>query len=119
MKRLFGWGLLLVALVVIPAVGQTKKKKDEPATRDLKGTISLPDGSPANGAVVQLRDTATQQIRSYIAKEDGSYHFASLKTDGTYQVRSEKDAMTADWKTLSAFDNRREPVINLKLEPKK
>ena len=34
---------------------------------------------PVAGAVVQLKNTKTLQIRSFITQDDGNYHFAGLQ----------------------------------------
>jgi hypothetical protein len=39
-----------------------------------------------------------------------------VETD--YQVKAEHNGMSSDPKTLSVFDNRRTPVVNLKVEKK-
>jgi Carboxypeptidase regulatory-like domain len=109
----------LVWTAALPAQDAKKKKKEDASTRELRGVVNLPDGSVAPTAIVQLRDAATQQIRSYIAKDDGTYRFAGLKNDSTYQVRAELRDMETNWKTLSPYDSRPDPTINLKLEPSK
>lgn len=127
MKRRMGFVLFLIAACVAslaPAQltigeGPQPKKKKGDATRELRGTVTTPDGKVAARAVVQLRDSATQQIRSFITLDDGGYRFSGLKSDGNYQVRGELQDMHTDWKTLSAYDGRADPIINLKLEPNK
>ena len=66
-------------------------------------------------AVVQLKNTKTLQIRSFITQEDGSYHFAGLSTDVEYQLKADHEGATTSWKTLSVFNSKKTAVINLKL----
>ena len=108
-------GLALALAVVAPA--QKKEKKDT-TTRSLQGTVTDSSDKPVGGAVVQLKDGRTLQVRSFISQPDGSYHFSGLKVDNDYQVKADHDAETSGWKTLSVFDNRAEPVLNLKLDKK-
>lgn len=70
------------------------------------------------GAVVQLKDTRTLQVLSFITKEDGVYHFSNLKTDTEYEVKGSHGGATTDWKRVSIFDTRKIVVLNLKLEKK-
>lgn len=94
----------------------TKKEKREAATeRIVEGRVTDPDDKPVNGAVVQLKDMRSLQVRSFITQNDGEYHFSSLKIDNDYQIKGDFSGMTSGWKTLSVFDTRKEPVINLKL----
>ena len=67
---------------------------------------------------MQLENTKTQQIRSYITKEDGKYRFYELSTEVDYRLKADHDGATSGYKTLSAFDSRKQAVINLKLNSK-
>jgi hypothetical protein len=106
----------LALLCMTSLLGQSKK--GEPATRNVQGIVVDPDEKPTVGAVVQLKDMRTLQVRSFISQENGSYHFSGLKVDNDYQLKADYSGMTSGWKTLSVFDSRKEPVINLKLEKK-
>jgi hypothetical protein len=108
-------GLALALAVVAPA---QKKDKSEANTRGLTGQVTDASEKPVNGAVVQLKDSRTLQVRSFITQDDGNYHFAGLKLDNDYQVKADHDGESSGWKTLSLFDTRKAPVLNLKLEKK-
>ncbi len=96
-----------------------KNKKDE-GTRVLRGVVRDPADNLAEGVIVKLKDTKSLSIRSFITKADGAYNFQGLSIGTDYELRAEKsDGSVSSTKTLSVFDTRREPVINLKLEPKK
>ena len=78
-----------------------------------------PDETPADGAVVKLKNMKTLQVRSFITQKDGRYAFQNLSTNVDYEVKSDFKDLTSDTRTLSIFDSRYEPIINLKLEPSK
>lgn len=99
--------------------GEKRGKDDEGKTRSLSGTVKDAKDNPASGAVVQLKDTKSLQVRSFITRDDGAYHFHGLSADVDYQVKADRQGMTSDVKTLSVFDSRKVAVINLKLEGKK
>ena len=105
-----------VALVVQPVAAQ---KKGADQTRSVQGTVTVADDSPAIGAVVQLKNTKTLQIRSFITKEDGTYHFYDLSPDIDYELKADYQGASSNTKTLSSFDSRKQTVLNLKLNPKK
>ena len=109
-----------ILLLLLPAAVVFAQKKSEPTTRSVKGIVTDAGDAPVSGAVVQLENMKTQQIRSYITKEDGSYSFFELNTDTDYRLRAElKSAGTSSGtKTLSSFDSKKESVINLKLDKK-
>jgi hypothetical protein len=97
--------------------GLTAQQKNQDATtRNLEGVVTDATGQLAAKAVVQLKNTKSLQIRSFIAANDGRYHFAGLALDVEYQVKAERDGMASPWKTLSVFNTKKTPVINLKLK---
>jgi len=106
----------LLAFACTTAFAQNKK--GDTGTRSVEGVVSNPDDSPAVGAVVQLENTKTQQIRSYITQEDGKYHFFELSTEVDFRLKADNKGQTSGSKTLSSFDGRKKAVINLKLAAK-
>ena len=82
----------------------------------VQGTVFDAEGKFVNGAVVELKDVRSMQVRSFVTQENGGYHFSSLKVDNDYQLKADYSGKTSGWKTLSIFDTRKEPVVNLKLE---
>lgn len=105
----------LTAQVQAPVVGQAGTAR----TRAIEGTVLSSTGSPVAGAIVLLKDAKTLQVRSYIAQQDGKYHFYGLSTDVNWQLRAEADSMTSKTKTVSVFDSHAKVRLNLKLDKKK
>ena len=60
---------------------QSKKGSEEGNLRIVQGTVTNAQDVPVQGAVVQLKNTKTLQIRSFITKEQGAYVFHGLSTD--------------------------------------
>jgi hypothetical protein len=112
--------LLLAALALVCSytlVAQKKAKKDEDASaRSVQGQVVDADDSPVVGAVVQIEDMRTLEIRSFITQEEGKYHFSGLKADVDYKVKAQFNGMSSATKTVSIFDTRKVAVYNLKLE---
>jgi hypothetical protein len=106
--------LLLTALS--PAV--FAQKKNESAMRSVQGAVTTMDDSVAAGAVVYLKNVKTLQIRSYITKEDGQYHFYELSPDVDYELKADLNGASSGSKTLSSFDSKKLATINLKLNKK-
>ena len=113
--------LVLLALVAIPAASQWKRSKDkqDPSARSLQGFVLDEQEKPAKMAVVQLKNTKTLQVRSYITQEDGRYQYHGLSTNIDYELQAERGELASPVRRLSVFDTRAKAVINLKLEPKK
>lgn len=113
--------VLALALIFCISIAfpQKKKKGDESSdTRTLQGMVTSADDMPVSGAVVQLKNTKTLQIRSFITQQNGSYFFNALSTDVDYEVKAESGGLSSSTKTLSSFDSRKEAVLNLKLNKK-
>jgi hypothetical protein len=114
--------LVLVAILLLagaPAGFSQGKKKGEEQNRSVKGSVRAADEQTVTGAVVQLKNTKTLQVRSFITKDDGSYYFLGLSPDIDYELRADFQGASSGTKTLSSFDSRKEAIINLKLNPKK
>ena len=119
MRRIWLFAALALLLAVPASFAQKKKKGDEEGnTRSVQGAVTSADGSPVNGGVVQLKNTKTLQIRSFITKEDGTYYFHGLSPDVDYELTAESKGASSGPKTLSSFDSRKEAIINLKLNKK-
>ena len=87
-------------------------------TRSVQGKVMDAAGGPVNQAVVQLKDTKSLAVRSYITQQDGNYHFHGLSTDVDYELRADYQGASSGTKTLSSFDSRKQAVIDLKLSKK-
>jgi hypothetical protein len=109
---------MLFTLTTAAAFAQeTKAEKRQAASeRVVTGTVRDADGNAINGAVVMLKDVRSTQVRSFITQTNGAYHFTGLKLDNDYELEARHEGMTSGWRTLSVFDSRKEPVINLKLD---
>jgi len=100
-----------------PALAQSKKGEDQ-NVRSVQGSVSDADGNAVEGAVVQLKNTKTLQIRSFITKDHGSYFFHGLSPDVDYEVKADYQGAGSSTRTLSSFDSRKQAVIDLKLNKK-
>lgn len=95
--------------------GQRRDSNLDTNTRSVHGLVTDASGQPVAKAVVQLKDTKTLQIRSFITESDGSYHFAGLSTNVEYELKAEHGGASSSKKTLDVFDTRAAATINLKL----
>lgn len=109
--------LFTIALGTLSAQKE-KKNRDDTNTRIVQGTVTDANNNPVPGAVVQLKDTKTLQVRSFFTQQNGDYHFAGLSTNVDYELKAEKSGASSGSKTLSVFDSRKTAVINLKLDKK-
>jgi len=95
-----------------------KKEKDDP-TRSVAGLVRSDNDAPVEGAVVQLKDTKSLKVRSFLTRADGSYQFHGLSANVDYELKAGFQGASSEPKTLSVFDSRKQAVINLKLQARK
>jgi hypothetical protein len=97
----------------VPSKEDQKKAAVE---RPVKGVVTDADGKPVVGAIVQLKNTRTLQVRSFITKDKGEYYFAGLSKDIDYELKAQFSGKTSKPRTLSSFDTKQEPVLNLEIK---
>lgn len=105
----------LLALLSAGTLLSQGRRGEDVSTRTVQGSVTDAKDSAVDGAVVQLKNTKTLQIRSFITKEQGSYYFHGLSPDVDYELKAEHQGAVSPNKTLSSFDSRKKAVINLKL----
>lgn len=121
-RRLFST-LLLACLFSLALsaqfTNQKKSKGRDPNFRNLEGLVTLPDGTPAANAVVQLKNRKTSAVRSFITPESGKYTFQNLSSHIDFELQAIFKDLSSPRRTLTVFDTRLDAVINLKLEDAK
>jgi hypothetical protein len=126
MKKLFGifyvlaLSLACAAQLSIPLSQRPpddgSNKKTAPANqRTLTGTVLDKSDAPIPNAVVYLKNEKTLSVRTYFAQKDGTYRFPQLERNVDYEVYAELDGKRSDTKTVSQFDDRNAPHVNLRI----
>lgn len=88
---LFGW---------FPGVSQIE-------FRPVEGTVTDRQGNALQDAAVQLENTATLSITSYLTGKDGHFHFTRLRDDIDYTLKAKYRNLWSRPRTLSHFDSRK------------
>ncbi len=126
MKRVLG--LLVIAAISVSCMalqinipltstpGGSNPKKTRPTSKMLSGTVEDKSDQPISGAVVYLKNMKTLAVKSFFAQKDGTYRFPQLALNTDYEVYAEKDGKKSDVKTISQFDDRYAPTINLRID---
>ena len=109
-------GFLMLLALAIGIQAQDRKLNEDPNTRSVEGVVTDAGSKPIQGAVVQLKDSKTLQIRSFYTTQEGGYHFAGLSTNVDYELKADHNGSSSGSKTLSNFDNRKTATVNLKLK---
>jgi hypothetical protein len=111
--------LRIFALLSICAVLAYSAAAQGPQLRTVRGVVMDKSDSPIASAVVFLKNTRTNAVRSYISDDQGNYRFSGLDPNVDYEIHAEKDGAKSPTRTVSSFDSKKDIVINLKIEKKK
>jgi hypothetical protein len=96
--------------------GPPAPKKTRPTSKMLTGTVSDKADQPIAGAVVYLKNTKSLAVKSFFTQQDGTYRFPQLLLNTDYEIYAEKDGKKSNSKTISQFDDRYSPTINLQID---
>src|ERR1700730_14128700 len=96
-----------------------KKDKEDDKLRMVQGVVIDAQDNPLVGAVVQLKNSKTLQVRSFITQENGTYQFHGLDPNVDYLLKADYQDGSSPWKTLSSFDSRKQATMNLKIPTNK
>jgi Carboxypeptidase regulatory-like domain len=91
-------------------------KKTKPTSKTLTGVVTDKGDKPIPGAVVYLKNTKTLAVKSFFAEKDGTYRFPQLSLNTDYEIYAEKDGKKSATKSVSQFDDRFNPTINLTID---
>jgi hypothetical protein len=81
--------------------------------RSVTGVVTDKRGNSLPGAVVEIEDTATLAVISYITAKDGRYHFARLSIEVDYLLKAKYRNYWSKPKTLSKFSSKEHSTIDL------
>jgi hypothetical protein len=95
------------------------RKSTRVTSRLLTGTVLDKSDKPVSNAVVYLKNTKSLAVKTFIAKDDGTYRFPELSTNVDFEVYAEKNGKKSGTKVLSQFDDREKSNINLKIDVNK
>jgi hypothetical protein len=104
--------LAIILSVAVPFV----RGSAQTLARSVRGVVTDREGTPLPSTVVQIEDTATLYVRSFITGNDGAYFFMDLDPDRDYILKAHHRNAWSRTKTLSRFDSRKEATVNLKVD---
>ncbi len=97
-----------VCALLVAAPATARAQKNLPQERIATGKVVAKDGSPIAGAIVYLKDSRTNTVRTYIADQDGGFRFGELSQDTDYVLWAESDGVRSKSRQISSFDSERE-----------
>lgn len=110
---------LAVVVLLFAAFAATAQAKHDSQLKTVRGVVVDKGDTAVPAAVVFLKNTRTNQVRSYIADNEGNYRFSGLDPNADYELHAEKDGAKSQTRSVSSFESRMDIVLTLKLEHKK
>jgi Carboxypeptidase regulatory-like domain len=97
-------------------MSEPEPKKPKNPFRRLTGVVyAQGTDNPVPRALVTLKNTKTLAVKTFIADEKGSYQFAGLSPNVDYEIYAESAGVRSSTRTLSSFDNREKPSMDLRI----
>ena len=76
-----------------------------PIERIAEGQVLDKAGQPIGGAVVYLKDSRTNAVKTYIADDTGHYRFGNLSQNTDYELWAESSGVRSKSKAISSFNS--------------
>lgn len=99
--------------------GQASAAANVPMERVADGRVLGKTDSPISGAIVFLKDSRSQSIRTYICDKEGRFHFGQLTQDTDYEIWAEANGMRSKTKAISSFDSKNNYDFTLRIDTAK
>jgi hypothetical protein len=112
------WIVLLVTVLFLGVSVVAQDSKKESQLRTVRGVVVDKGENPVEGGVVFLKNLRTNQVKSYIADNEGLFRFSGLDPNADYEIHAEKEGAKSQTRQVSSFDNKKEIVFTLKLDKK-
>jgi hypothetical protein len=110
---------LIFVFSVLAVSGFAQNPNREAQLKTVRGLVLDKSENGIGAAVVFLKNVRSNQVRSYIADNQGNYRFSGLDPNADYELHAEKDGEKSAIRNISSFDARMDIVLNLKIDRKK
>ncbi len=101
-----------VAVTLLGALPARAQQMPTPSVRSLSGRVTDTSHEPIRGAIVQLRNSDTREVITYLTDESGRYNFKRMDGNVDYEVWVIFRGQPSAARTISKFDSHMIKVIN-------
>lgn len=112
MRMLAACLMTLALLAALPSAGRAQ----DFGLKNLQGKVFDASDAPINGAIVYLKNSRNNDVKTYLSEKDGAYRFAGLAADTDYSVWAAYQGRKSGTKPVSSFDTRKQVYIDLKIK---
>lgn len=103
---------MLLAMAALPRTAHAQNF----GLKNLQGKVFDAADQPIGGAIVYLKNSRNNDVKTFISGKDGSYRFAALQADTDYSVWAAYQGKKSATKPVSSFDTRKQVYIDLKIK---
>jgi hypothetical protein len=118
LKRLALFVTLCLTLAPLADTQSAQDKKREADLKTVHGHVVDVSDNPVPTGIVYLKNTSSQNIKTYIADDSGVFRFSGLDPNTDYEIYAERNDMCSVSRTISNYDSRKDIDISLKLAHK-
>ncbi len=116
----FALNLLMVAIAAVPTLATPLfAQQHAPQERIAEGSVVSKSDVPLAGAIVYLKDTKTNAVKTYIADKDGHFRFGELSQNTDYELWAENDGLHSRHKGISYISSKNDYNFTLKIDSQK
>lgn len=106
-----------VVIFVFLSFGLAGATREGP-TRTVTGVVTDRLGNPLPGAAVEIENTRTMAVASYITQKNGRYYFHQLSGDIDYTLRAKYRNLWSKSKLVNKFTGGARITIDLEIPTK-
>src|SRR5258707_13516893 len=96
--------VIALALVFVAAAVFAQNSKHDSQLKTVRGVVIDKSENPDPAGGVFLKNTRTNQVRSYIAANSGNFRFSGLDPKADYELDPEKDGAKSQTHNISRFE---------------
>jgi hypothetical protein len=110
-------GLSLALMTALPSAPTALfAQQRAPQERLAEGSVVGKNDDPIAGAIVYLKDTKANTVKSYIADDTGHFRFGELNPNVDYELWAESGGHRSKTKGISSFESRNDFHFTLKID---